>query len=138
MPAKKSFRVVLAVLTVLFCTLSCENKKPAFRELKVSVAPHVNAEPLNLKNLQLDINRDPGSSYVLFIVIYSYKQGKETISMGGESGFTTETGPAEIKVMVKIMEGDRIVKADFAEVSGNTHDELIRNLVKSVSLLIRN
>lgn len=126
---------ILLIAAVMMCIVSCENKKLNYREIHVSCAPHIKSDALNLKNFAIDVEPDPSSRYTLSIVIYSYSQGKETISMAGDSGFVTETGLAEVKALVKIMDGERAVRAEFIEVSGGSTDELLRNLAKSVSSL---
>ena len=129
----KKYGVPVILFSIIFFFISCENKKPGYRELHISTAPYIKADTLNLKNFSIEIEPDPGSMYNLNIVIYSYSQGKETISMEKEGDFVTRTGSAKIKALVKIMDGEKPVRAEFIEVSGNSNDELIRNLAKSVS-----
>ncbi len=131
----KNYRVLFIVHAMVFLFISCENKKLNYREVQISTAPHIRSDILNVKDFTIDIKPDPSSRYSLSIVIYSFSQGKETISMKGEGEFVTEAGAAEIKALVKIMDGEKFVKAEFVEVSGSSNDELVRNLAKSVSAL---
>lgn len=129
----KKYGAVIILFSIIFLFISCENKNPGYRELHISTAPYIKADTLNLKNFSLEIEPDPGSRYNLNIVIYSYSQGKETISLEGEGEFVTKTGKAELKALIKIMDGEKPVRAEFVEVSGNSNEELVRNLAKSVS-----
>jgi len=131
----KTYGILL--ISVIFAVLisSCENKKLNYRELHISTAPYIKADLLKLKGFAVAIEPDPASRYNLDIVIYSYSQGKETISLAKNGEFLTQTGAAELKALVKIMDGEKPVRAEFIEVSGNSNDELIRNLSKSVSAL---
>lgn len=131
--------VILIINAILAIAMSsCENKKMSFREIRISAAPYINTGSIDLTGASLNIEPDPAGVYKLEVIIYSYSQGKETISMKGDKGFVTETGTARIKVLVKITEGEKIVKSEFLEIPGNTNDEILRNLQKSVEGLVRN
>jgi len=123
------------IFLMMFLLISCEKNKLNYREINISLAPYIKSDVLNLKNFSVNIEHDPGSRFILNIVIYSYSQGKETISLAKDGDFVTQTGTAEIKALIKIMDGEKPVRAEFVEVSGNSNDELIRNLGKSVSEL---
>ncbi len=131
----RAYSILMIAVIAAAVVSSCENKKLSYRELRISVAPYIRPEAFNLTGFSIDVEPDPSSRFNLDIVIYSYSQGKETISMKGDSGFVTEAGAAEIKALVKILDGEKIVRAEFIEVSGNSNDELIRNLADSVSAL---
>jgi len=133
MPNYKKYRFLFIITSMMFFFVSCEDKKLNYRELNISAAPYIKPDALNLKNFSIDISSDPASRYQLFIVIYSYSQGKETISIADNGEFLTQSGKAELKALVKIMDGEKPVRADFIEVSGSSNDELLRNLAKSVS-----
>ncbi len=132
--------IYMAFFTVLITAslISCENKKMSFRDIRISAAPHINIGSLDLMKVSMNIEPDPAGRYSLDVIIYGYSQGKETISMKGDNGYVTETGTARIKALVKITDGEKIVRAEFLEISGVSDEELLRNLVKSVNRLVRN
>lgn len=127
--------IIMISAVIMSALISCENRKLNYREINISYAPYIKTGDLNLKDFAVDVEPDPSSRYTLSIIIYDYSQGKETISMSGDSGFVTETGLAEIKALVKIVDGGRVVRAEFVEASGGSTGELLRNLARSVSSL---
>ncbi|HOP28045.1 MAG TPA: hypothetical protein P5120_06220 [Spirochaetota bacterium] len=129
----KKYSLLIIFLFMIFFIFSCENKKLSYGEINISTAPYIKKDALNLKDFSIDVKPDPGSRYSLNIVIYSYTQGKETISLVKNGEFAVQTGAAELKALVKIMDGKKLMRAEFVEVSGNSNDELVRNLAKSVS-----
>lgn len=122
-------------VSLVFFFISCDNQKLNFREIIISSAPYIKSDALNLKDFSVDYKPDPGSRLTLNIIIYSFSSGKETIRLAEDGSFITETGASEIKALLKIMDGEKLVKADFAEVSGENNNELLRNLAGSVTAL---
>ncbi len=88
----KKYSLLTIILFIIFLFVSCENRKLNYRELHISTAPYIKADALNLKDFAIYIAPDPGSRYNLNIIVYSYSQGKETISMEGEWEFVSKTG----------------------------------------------
>ncbi len=133
---KKRIYVVLMIsVTFIVMSVSCDEKRVGFKNIELSAAPYLKIGEEALKTFAPEIKPDPGSRYTLHVVIYSYSQGKETISMAGESSFITETGSGKLKALVKIMDGENLMKAEFIEVSGKSMEQIFQNLSRSVSSL---
>ena len=128
--------VVMALLLLLFVS-GCEDGKNGFRSVEFEVAPHIKIDPAELKNMPLAVKTDESESRTLRVVIYSYSSGKEIITMG-EGGFKTDTGSGSIKALVELIDGGRVVRAGFIEVSGSSREELLENLAKSLGAMTGN
>jgi hypothetical protein len=81
---------------MMFLLISCEKNKLNYREINISLAPYIKSDVLNLKNFSVNIEHDPGSRFILNIVIYSILRGKNNQSYEGWRFCNTDS-TAEIR-----------------------------------------
>lgn len=116
------------ILSVLL--LSCESPAVSFNRIEYNIPGHIIINEEDMKSAFREIKTDPASSLYIVITLYSYSSGRETISFSGGDDVKTESGKGKLKALVKVMDGKKIVRAEFAEGTGNTVQEMISSLVK--------
>ena len=128
---KIKFNVSLILLLLL---LSCESPAVNFNRIEYNIPDHIIINEEDMKSAFGEVKTDPASSLYIVITIYSYSSGRETISFSGGDDVKTESGKGKLKALVKVMDGKKIVRAEFAEGTGNTVQEMISSLVKDFKL----
>jgi hypothetical protein len=124
---KIKFNVSLILLLFL---LSCESPAVSFNRIEYNIPEHIIISEDDMKSAFGGIKTDPASSLYIVITLYSYSSGRETISFSGGDDVKTESSKGKLKALVKVMDGKKIVRAEFAEGTGNTVQEMISSLVK--------
>lgn len=123
---------VLPVLLAVLIILSCNDKSLNFSRIEFKIPDYVNIKAEDLKNALGDVKTDPSSGCYLVVVLYSYSSGTETISFSGGDDVKTVNGSGKIKGLVKVMDGKKIIMAEFIESGGNSKEEMISSFVKEV------
>lgn len=119
-----------ASLILLVFLLSCDSPAVSFNRIEYNIPGHIIINEEDLKSAFGEIKTDPASSLYIVITLYSYSSGRETISFSGGDDVKTESGKGRLKALVKVMDGKKIVRAEFAEGTGNSLQEMILSLVK--------
>lgn len=123
----------LSLILLLFL-LSCESPAVSFNRIEYNIPDHIIINEEDMKSAFGEVKTDPASSLYIVITLYSYSSGRETISFSGGDDVKTESGKGKLKALVKVMDGKKIVRAEFAEGTGNTVQEMISSLVKDFKL----
>jgi hypothetical protein len=113
---------------------SCRDKSVTFCRIDYVIPAHIDINIEDIKSRFTDFKTDPVSSYYAVIVLYSYSSGAETISFSGGDDVTTITAGGKLKALVKVMNGKKILKAEFVEGTGNSKEEMIGSFVKEIKL----
>jgi len=129
----KHFKIctAAAILSAIF-TLSCRSTPVSFSRIEYSIPAHINVKPEDLQLHFKDIKTDPSSTLFIVIVLYSYSSGAETISFSGGNEMKSASIKGKVKGLVKVMDGGKIVIAEFVEGGGNSKDEMLSSLVKDI------
>ena len=123
-----------ASLVLLLFLLSCESTAVSFNRIEYNIPDHIIINEEDMKSAFGEVKTDPAGSLYIVITLYSYSSGRETISFSGGDDVKTESGKGKLKALVKVMDGKKIVRAEFAEGTGNSMQEMISSLVKDFKL----
>lgn len=123
-----------AALILLVFLLSCESPAVSFNRIEYNIPGHIVINETDMKSAFAEVKTDPASPLYIVITLYSYSSGRETISFSGGDDVKTESGKGKLKALVKVMNGKKIVRAEFAEGAGNSVQEMILSLVKDFKL----
>lgn len=123
-----------ALLILLLLLLSCESPAVSFNRIEYNIPDHIIINEEDIKSAFAEIKTDPASSLYIVITLYSYSSGRETISFSGGDNVKTQSGKGRLKALVKVMNGKKIVKAEFAEGTGSSIQDMISSLVKDFKL----
>lgn len=113
---------------------SCRDKPVTFSRIEYVIPAHININIEEIKSRFTDFKTDPVSPYYAVIVFYSYSSGAETISFSGGDDVTTVTAGGRLKALVKVMDGKKILKAEFVEGTGSSKEEMIGSFDKEIKL----
>ncbi|PKL18768.1 MAG: hypothetical protein CVV49_04290 [Spirochaetae bacterium HGW-Spirochaetae-5] len=125
--------VLLLMFTSIFL-LSCRESPVAFNRIEYVIPGHINIKIDDLSSRFAEIKTDPESSIYIVIVLYSYSSGAETISFSGGDDMTTVTAGGRLKALVKVMDGKKILRAEFAEGRGNSREDMLSSLLQEIKL----
>jgi len=118
-------------LFVLLCFfLSCDSPAVSFNRIEYKIPAHISIQADDLKRALGYVKTDPSSPLYIVVTLYSYSSGSETISFSGGDDLKTVSGKGKLKALVKVMDGEKIVKAGFIEGGGNSKEEMLSSLVK--------
>jgi len=119
-----------ASFLLLFFLLSCDSTAVSFSRIEYNIPGHINLKEEDLKTVFGEVKTDPSSSLYITVTFYSYSSGTETISFSGGEDVKTVSGKGRLKALVKVMDGKKIVRAEFVEGEGASKEEMISSLVK--------
>jgi hypothetical protein len=120
--------------SLLLFILSCDSPAVSFNRIEYNIPGHININEDDLKGALSGIETDSASSVYIVVTLYSYSSGSETISFSGGDDVKTVSGKGRIKALLKVMDGKKIIRAEFAEGGGSSKEEMIASLVKEFKL----
>ena len=123
---------------VLVFLLSCGSEQIRFSRIEYYIPDNIRISGEPLKKRFNDIETDGSSPVYLVVVLYSYSSGAERISFSEDGSFKTSNAKGRIKALVKVMNGKKIIRAEFIEAAGDNEDELISALAKGIKLRLVN
>lgn len=121
------------VLYTVMLILSCR-EPAAFSRIEYRIPSQININIEDLKAAFRSIKTDASGGLFIVVSVYSYSSGSEKISFSGGENIKTVTSDGIIKVLIKVMDDKKIIRAEFAEGRGNNKEELFSNLEKDVRL----
>ncbi len=121
-------KLFLLLFSMVFMS-SCRDTAVTFSRIEYVIPAHIDIKTAELQSRLTDIKTDSASPYHIVIVLYSYSSGAEKISFAGGDNITTVTAGGRLKALVKVMDGEKILRAEFAEGTGNSMEEMILSLV---------
>ena len=124
--------LLLIFLTMLIS--SCRESSVAFSRIEYVIPEHIDIKADDLKSRFSEFKTDPASSIYIVIVLYSYSSGAETISFSGGEDLKTAIAGGRLKALVKVMDGKKIIRAEFVEGDGNSKDDMLVSFVKEIKL----
>jgi len=114
--------------------MSCDTPAVTFNRIEYNIPGHISINEDDLRSAFREINTDQASSYYIVVTLYNYSSGTETISFSGGDDVKTVSGRGRLKALVKVMDGKKIIRAEFAEGGGSSKEEMIASLVKEFKL----
>lgn len=124
--------LLLIFLTILVS--SCRESSVTFNRIEYVIPEHIDIKADDLKNRFSEFKIDPASSIRIVIVLYCYSSGAETFSFSGGEDLKTAIAGGRLKALVKVMEGEKIIRAEFVEGNGNSKDDMLVSFVKEIKL----
>ncbi len=124
--------------TALFSFLflfSCR-EPVSFSRIEYNIPSHINIKTDELEDAFKEMKLNPSAILYIKVTVYSYSSGSETISFSGEDVKTIKSG-GKIRVLIKVMDNKKVIRAEFAEGAGNSKKELLSTLVKDVQQKLR-
>jgi len=128
---KLKIYVLFPVFTIIFL-LSCRESSVAFNRIEYIIPGHINIKTEDLRSRFSVIKTDSSSSIYIVIVLYSYSSGAETISFSGGNDVTTSTAGGRLKALVKVMDGKKILRAEFVEGAGGSSEEMLSSFAQAI------
>ncbi len=125
---------LLLFSALMLLIISCDTPAVSFNRIEYNIPGHISINEDDLKSAFREINTDPASSFYMVVTLYSYSSGTETISFSGGDDVKTVSGKGRIKALLKIMDGNKIIRAEFAEGGGGSREEMIASLVKDFKI----
>ena len=113
---------------------ACNDHTVSINRIEYSIPEHISIKADDFKTSLGDIKTDPSSSIYIVVVLYSYSSGVEKISFSGAEDVKTSSAKGKLKALFKVMEGDNILRAEFAKGEGSSKEEMITSLVKEIKL----
>jgi hypothetical protein len=114
--------------------LSCRDSSVVFNRIEYIIPDHINIKKEDLSSRFAEVKTDSSSSVYVVIVLYSYSSGAETISFSGGNDVTTTTAGGRLKALVKVMDGKKILRAEFVEGVGGSSEEMLSSLLQEIKL----
>jgi len=124
----------LLLIFLTFLTSSCRESSVTFNGIEYVIPEHIDIKADDLKSRFSEFKTDPASSIHIVIVLYSYSSGAETISFSGGDDLKTAIAGGRLKALVKVMDGKKIIRAEFVEGYGNSKDDMLVSFVKEIKL----
>ena len=119
-------KFIFIVLPVILINSACFDKNiRKYCVVAINVPPEIILDRVDLKNFSGALQTDPLSKYTAKITVYSYSSGREVIGFSGSGDLTSGTQPGVLKGLIRILDGDKIVRAEFIEAKGNSSEELV-------------
>ncbi len=128
---------LLLMFTSIFM-LSCRETSVALNRIEYIIPSHINIKTEDLSSRFVEVKTDSSSSVYAVIVLYSYSSGAETISFSGGNDVTTTTAGGRLKALVKVMDGKKILKAEFVEGAGGSSEEMLSSFAREIRLKLSN
>jgi len=115
---------LLIILIIFVGFVSCREKTISFKQTTLSIAPYIDQKAADLKPLTAQIPEDDSSPYTLEIILYKFSSGKETISLGHDGEFTTQSDKMKISLLLKITKEKEFINSYILEIKGNSLEEI--------------
>jgi len=125
--------VLLLLFPVIF-VFSCRESSLTINRIEYTIPDHIDVKAVELKNRFSEFKTDPSSPVYIVIVLYSYSSGAETISFSGGQDMSTAIAGGRLKALVKVMNAEELIKAEFVEGRGDTKEDMIISFVKEIKL----
>jgi hypothetical protein len=127
----------LFMLLTLIFTISCMEPAVTFSRIEYNIPGHINIRKEELTSAFGEIETDSASRYYIVVTIYSYSTGTERISFSGGNEVKTVSGRGRLKVLLKVMDGKNILRAEFVEAEGNSKEEMLSSLAGEIKLKLQ-
>lgn len=125
-------------LCFLILILSCRSEPLKFSRIEFFIPEHIRLKEDDLRKSFNTLETDPSSQTYIVIVLYSYSSGTESISFSGDGGFKTVNSKGRLKILVRVMNGKKITRAEFIEAAGDNEQEIISSAAKEIKLKLLN
>jgi len=131
-------KFIFLVLPVILINCSCADKNiRKYRVIDVNIPSSIILDRIDLKKVSNTLKTDSLSKYTVKITVYSYSSGREVISFSGSGDLTSGTQPGVLKGLIKILEGDKIIRVEFIEAKGNSNEELVSDFNAAILKILQ-
>ena len=120
-----------SLMFLAFFIISCESSAVSFNRIEYKIPPHIIISEEDMKKGLGGIKTDPASPFYIEVTLYSYSSGRETISFSGGDEVKTVNGKGKLKALLKVMDGKKIIRAEFAEGEGGSKEEMLSSLAEN-------
>lgn len=125
-------KIILGI-TISALVLSCDEAVIRYSRIDFIIPEQINIRQDELLKAWSDENsRDPASGIVIVVTVYSFSSGSETFSFSGNGDMQTVKAEGRVKCLVKVMDGDKLVRAEFIEGTGKNRDELFSSVIREI------
>lgn len=128
-------RSASAIMALLFL-ISCNSTPVRFSRIEYNIPDNISVKADDLKTVLEEIKIDPSADIYIVLTLYSYSSGAESLSFSGVNDVKTVNSSGKLKVLVKVMDGKKILRAEFIEAIGNNKQEMLLSLVKEIKLKV--
>jgi len=122
----------LAFYFIIILIFSCNSQYKSFKQVKISIPEYLNITELEITSKIPEKVIDKSSIYDLELTIFAFSGGSEKINYTGDDNFTVSLSQAYIKILVKIVKNNEIVKTRIIESFGEDKTDVIDNAVKEL------
>lgn len=116
---------------IIFFLTSCQSYSIKNYTTKVIIPKTINLTQNDFEKhiIKRKVNK---INYKIEITIYYLSTGKETFQMSNIENLTFEKDKYKIKALVKIKKNNKLIKSFFTKQKGNSKNETIKLLMKSI------
>lgn len=113
--------------------ISCSKPVTRYSRIDFVIPDQVSIKYDELKKIWAEeYKTDPVSTIYIVVIIYSYSSGSETVSFSGSGEMQTVRGKGRLKCLVKVMDGEKIIRAEFVEGIGNSREEMLSSVINEI------
>ena len=127
---RKSSYLIFYFMIILM--ISCNSQYKSFKQVKISIPEHLNITETDILNKIPEKIIDESSNYDLELTVFAFSGGSEKINYTGDDNFVVSLSEAYIKILVKVIKDNEIVKTRIIEAAGKDKFDAIESAVKKL------
>jgi|GEM_PF-2016688 hypothetical protein len=131
-PAIKTVSAMAGLALIMLLQSGCARSVYGFRTIEIHIPGEINLNEGEIRSRLKPFAAAGDNGFTLRITVYGFSQGAEIINFSDSNQLSTKRGKAWIKALVLVKKDERIVQADFIEITGKNREEILDRLGAAV------
>ena len=131
-PGIKIVSAIAGLVLIMLLQSGCARSIYEFSIIEIHIPGEINLDESEIRSRLKSFATDCDNGFTLRITVYGFSQGAEIINMSDNNQLSTKKGKAWIKALVQVKKDERIVQADFIEITGENREDILDRLGSAV------